>query len=88
MRRKTASAMGLLGFALASGLAAIRNVDLAAALYRAVLASLVMAIVGYVAGMIAEKAIQEAVDTKEPLRPKPTIGQEQETDATEQEEGK
>jgi len=65
--------LGLLAFAVTAVVAALKSVDFATALSRAILAAVVMCLVGYVAGAIAERAVREAVDKRLPLHPEPTV---------------
>lgn len=67
MRKKVASALGLLAFAVMAVLGAISGSEMGPALSRALLSAAVMAVVGYVVGFIAEKAVLEAVEAKAPL---------------------
>lgn len=73
MRRKAASMLGLLGFAVVAVLGAVVSADFTVTLSRAILAAVAMTAVGYAAGTIAERAISEAVDAKAPLRQQPTV---------------
>ena len=73
MRKKAASALGLLGFAIMAAIGMLSATDFATAVSRAVIAAAIMTVVGFVAGTIAEKAIEEAVDTREPLRNTPDL---------------
>jgi flagellar motor component MotA len=73
VRRKTASTFGLVAFAVMAVIGALGSVEFGAALGRAIAAAVVMSLVGYVAGHIAEMALQEAVDSRMPLHPEPTI---------------
>lgn len=66
MRRKASSILGLVGFAAVAAAEALGGADIARAVPRAMVAAVVMAAVGYVAGCIAERAISEAVDASLP----------------------
>lgn len=76
MRYRTASALGLLGFAAAAAVAALAGTAFTVAVTRAIAACIAMAVVGYIAGVIAERAIAEAVDSKFPVYAPPEDGQE------------
>lgn len=88
MRRKAASSIALLAFALVACYAALKDMDFTTALTRAMLSAAVMGVVGYVAGFIAEKAVEEAVDRKEPLKPQPSVQLLQEGTGAQKEERK
>jgi outer membrane lipoprotein SlyB len=88
MRKHAACAIGLVAFALVAALGALRGGDLADVLRRAILTGAVMAAVGYVAGFIAEKAVDEAVDRREPLRVQPTMSTGDKGSDSHREDGK
>jgi len=73
VQRKAASALGLVGFAVVAAVGALRGLDFGTALGRSVLAGVLMCLVGYVAGFIADRALSEAVDARMPLHPEPRI---------------
>lgn len=66
MRRRLVSVFSLLGFAAVALIEAFRGGRIVDAVPRMVLAACMMALVGYLAGLAAEKAIAEAVDAKAP----------------------
>lgn len=88
MAKKVASALGLMGFAVMAAIGVFKSADFGAALARAIVAAVVMCLVGYVAGSIAQKALEEAVDARMPLQPEPKIENIAATSATKQEEDK
>ena len=88
MPKKVASALGLVGFAVMAVLGVIKPADFGATLARAIVAAVVMCLVGYVAGSIAQKALEEAVDNRMPLQPEPKIESPQAAPATKGEDDK
>ncbi len=66
MRRRMASVLALVGFATAAVVEAVRGGALARAVPRLIVAAVVMGVVGLIAGSIAERAVREAVDSREP----------------------
>ncbi len=73
MRRKLASMLGLLGFAVMAVISAVKSAAFSTALGRCIVAAVAMCLVGYVAGFVAEKALEEAVDARIPLYPEPDL---------------
>ena len=86
MRRKAASILGLLGFATVALVSAVTGGDFVKAVPRAIFAAVAMAVLGYLTGLIAEKAVSEAVDTKAPLYVARREESEEKTDTAGKEE--
>ena len=88
MAKKVASALGLMGFAVMAAIGVFKSTDFGISLARAIIAAVVMCLVGYVAGSIAQKALEEAVDARMPLQPEPKTENAAATPAPKREEDK
>ena len=82
MRRRLTSIFSLLGFAAVALIEAFRGGDIINAVPRMILAACMMALVGYLVGHAAERAIAEAVDAKvPPWVPDDMVSEEDESDS-------
>jgi hypothetical protein len=81
-----ASVLALVGFAAAAVTEAARGGALARAVPRLIVAAVAMGVVGLIAGSIAERAVSEAVDSREPAYIPPEPEMEIPTEDTEIEE--
>ncbi len=88
MRRKAVAIMALLGFATSALLDSLKGADFAASVPRAIAAAVAMGVVGFVAGVIAEKAVAEAVNTKLPVYTPDVDENDKTTEVSDQEEDK
>jgi len=88
VQRKMASTLGLVAFAVMAIIGALSAMEFSAALMRALVAAVVMSLVGYVAGRIAQMALEEAVDSRLPLHPEPKIENLRDETAGKKEENK
>lgn len=82
MRRRLTSIFSLLGFAAVALMEAFRGGSIINAVPRMILAACMMALVGYLVGHAAERAIAEAVNAKvPPWAPDDMVSEEDESDS-------
>ena len=81
-----AAILALLAFAVTAAVEALKGAPLRTAVPRMILAALVMAALGWLAGIVAETAVREAVDAKLPPVVEDEVRKPGETDITETEE--